>query len=99
MLRALILVAAIAWVIGQLWATRQKLHRGDVVIPPLFATTLLFALFIIVLLAIGASPLHLLWLFPLSFVAGVILVTIPAGANFTMACLGLLASLKPDHKP
>jgi hypothetical protein len=46
-------------------------------------------------IVLGASPLHLLWWFPLSFVLGVVVLTFPAGVTFTMACLGLLAGLKP----
>lgn len=91
----LVLLASIAWLIAQLWTTRRKLRRGEVVMPPLFAGTLLFGLCILLVLALGRSSLHLLWLFPVSSVAGVLLLTVPGGAKFIMACLGLLACLKP----
>jgi hypothetical protein len=52
---------------------------------------LVFLLSILVVVAIGASPLHLLWLFPLSFVLGLGLVLFPLGVELTFACLGLLA--------
>jgi membrane protein CcdC involved in cytochrome C biogenesis len=67
-------VLAILWVLSQLVITRRKLRTGQVVIPPLFAATLVFLVCILVVAALGASSLHLLWLFLLSFVLGLALV-------------------------
>ena len=89
-----IMVAAIGWVIVQLLTTRRRLRKGEIVVPPLFAATLVFILFILVVGAMGASPLHLLWLFPLSFVLGIAVLLFPVGQQLVMACLGLLAGLK-----
>ena len=61
-----VFVLAILWVLSQLVVTRRKLRTGQVVILPLFAATLVFLVCILVVVAIGASPLHLLWLFLLS---------------------------------
>lgn len=96
-LSTLILAASIAWVGGQFWTTRRRLHSGEPVFPPVFAATLVFGLSIVLILAISASPLHLLWLFPFSFVLGVAMLVFPAGTTLIMACLGLLASLKPQQ--
>jgi hypothetical protein len=74
------------WVTSQLFVTRRRLRTGQVVIPPLFAAMLVFVLCILLIAAIGASPLHLLWLFLLSFVLGVALLVFPAGMKLTMAC-------------
>jgi hypothetical protein len=79
-------------------AIRHQLRNGDIVVPPMFASTLLFLLFglgIVAVVALSASPLHLLGWFPLSVVLGVVVLMFPAGVTFTMACLGLLAGLKP----
>src|SRR5215510_7289890 len=73
--------------------TRRRLRTGQIVIPPLFAATLVFLLCILVIAALGVSPLHLLWLFPLSFVLGLALVLFPPGVKLTLVCLGLLAGL------
>lgn len=74
------------------------LHRlklsGDIVVPPLFASTGLFGLGIVAVSALGASPLHLLGWFPLSVVLGVVVLMFPAGVTFTLACLGLIWHLK-----
>ena len=88
-----VFVLAILWVLSQLVATRIKLRAGQVVIPPLFAATLVFLVCILVVAALGASPLHLLWLFLLSFVLGLALLLFPPGMKLTLACLGLLAGL------
>ena len=94
-LNTVVLLAAIAWVILQLRATRRKLRSGDDVKIPQFAVTLVFGLCIVAILIFGLSALHLLWLFPLSVGIGLFMLFFRAGVNFTMACLGLLASLKP----
>jgi hypothetical protein len=94
-----VLVAAILWVLSQVFVTRKRLRTGQVVIPPLFAATLVFVLCILSIVALGMSPLHLLWLFPVSFVLGVALLFFPAGVTLTLACLGLLAGLKSLDEP
>jgi hypothetical protein len=76
-------------------AIRHQLCNGDIVVPPLFASTWLFGLGIVAVVALSASPLHLLGWFLLSVVLGVVVLMSPAGMTFTMACLGLLAGLKP----
>ena len=92
-IRTVVFVLAILWVLSQLVVTRRKLRAGQVVIPPLFAATLVFLACILVVAALGASPLHLLWLFLLSFVLGLALLLFPPGMKLTLACLGLLAGL------
>jgi hypothetical protein len=94
-----VFVLAILWVLSQLVVARRKLRTGQVVIPPLFAATLVFLVCILVVVAIGASPLHLLWLFLLSFVRGLALLLFPPGVKLTLACLGLLAELPSLDEP
>lgn len=88
-----VFVLAILWVLSQLVITRRKLRTGQVVILPLFAATLAFLVCILVVVAIEASSLHLLWLFLLSFVLGLALLLFPPGVKLTLTCLGLLAGL------
>jgi hypothetical protein len=97
-IRTGVFVLAILWVLSQLVVTRRKLRTGQVVIPPLFAATLVFLVCILVVVAIRASPLHLLWLFLLSFVLGLALL-FPPGMKLTLACLGLLAGLPSLDQP
>ena len=97
-LSTVIRVVAIIWVIAQLLTTRRRGRQGEIVVPPLLAATLVFILFILVVWIMGASPLHLVWLFPLSFVLGIAILFFPAGQRLVMACLGLLAGLKRRHE-
>ena len=94
-----VFVLAVLWVLSQLVVTRRKLRTGQVVIPPLFAATLVFLVCILVVAALGASPLHLLWLFLLSFVLGLALLLFPRGVKLTLACLGLLTGLPSLDEP
>jgi hypothetical protein len=65
----------------------------------MFAATLVFLVCILVVAALGASPLHLVWLFLLSFVLGLGLLLFPPGMKLTLACLGLLAGLPSLDQP
>ena len=87
------------WVLRRLVVTRRRVRTGQVIIPPLFAATLVFLLSLLGVLALGASPLHLVWLFPLSFVLGLALVMCPLGVNLTLACLSLLAGTPDVEEP
>ena len=98
-IRMVVFMLAILWVLSQLMVTRRKLRAGQVVIPPLFAATLVFLGCILGVAALGASPLHLLWLFLLSFVLGLALLLFPPGVKLTLACLGLLAGLPSLDEP
>ena len=99
LINTVVFVLALIWVLRQMAVTRRRMRTGQVVIPPLFAATLVFLLCILVVVAIGVSPLHLLWLFPLSFVLGLVLVLFPPGVRLTLACLVLLAGLNNFDEP
>jgi riboflavin transporter FmnP len=98
-LSTLVFVAATAWVSLRLWDTRRRLRRGDIVTIPNFVATLVFGLCIVASVLFGFSALHLLWLFPLSAGVGVFMRFFRPDVSFTMACLGLLVSLKPYQGP
>ena len=98
-LNTVILLAAIAWSLSELIATRKKLRSGQAVKIPRFAATLVFILSIILILVFGASAFHLLWLFPLSAVIGATLLFFSVGQQLVMACLGRLAGLKGRYEP
>ncbi len=98
-IRLVVLGAAITWVMRQLFVTRKRLRTGQIVIPPLFAATLVFLLCILLIVGSGASPLHLLWLFLLSFVLGLALVLFPAGVKVTLLCLSFLAGMPSLEGP
>jgi hypothetical protein len=99
MIDTLVVLAALGWV-AWVWRTvARQLRRGAPISPPLFASANLFALGIPLLLGIGASPLHLLWWFPLSAVLGLLLLASPIWVRFNMACLSVLAGWVRGRDP
>lgn len=90
MIDTLVVLAAIGWVVWVWLAVARQLRRSAPISPPLFASANLFALGVLLLLGIGASPLHLLWWFPLSVVLGVLLLALPVWVKFNMRCLSWL---------
>ncbi len=97
--KAIVLGVALVWVAYVLILTRYQLRHGEPVSPPMFASTMMFALGMAGLLLLGGSALHLLWWFPVSAVLGVLLMVFRTWTNFNMACLGWLAGLKPMKDP
>ncbi len=93
----LVFALAIVWTIWQILHVRTQVRNGEIVIPPLVTSTLGFALCIVVITIIGVSPLHLLWLFPCSFVFGIILLFFPFGTKLIMGFLAMLVKSVDDH--
>jgi hypothetical protein len=86
-----VFVLAIMWTLWLLVRVRRQLRRGDIVIPPLVAGTLVFALGIIVVMVTGVSPLHLVWWLPCSFIVGLVMLLLPLGTRLLLSFLVLLA--------
>ena len=58
--------------------------------PPFIASVLLFGILVIIVLATGLSPFHLLWIFPLSFVVGTFSLVFPPIVAFVLSFTALL---------
>lgn len=78
----IVLGAALIWVAYVPLVTRYQRRHGGVVSPPLFASTMLFALGMALMLVLGACVWHLLWWFPVSTVPGVLLMAFPSWTKF-----------------
>jgi hypothetical protein len=99
MIDTLVVLVALGWV-GWVWLTvARQLRRGAPISPPLFATANLFAMGVLLLLGIGASPLHLLWWFPLSAVLGVLWLALPVWVRFNMSYLSVLVGWVDRRDP
>jgi hypothetical protein len=95
-----VLVLAIGWTMWQLVRVRRQLRRGAMVVPPLVAATLIFALGSIVVIVTGVSPLHLLWWFPCSFIVGLVVLVFPLGTHLLLRFLVLFAgSMESSERP
>ena len=88
----LILAIAIVWTIWRIFDIRSKAINGEIIIPPFIASLLIFILFIVSLIILGASPFHLLWLFPLSLLLGIVVLLFPFGRKFIMTFLTILVT-------
>jgi hypothetical protein len=86
-----VLVLAIVWTLWQLVHAQRQVRSGAIVIPPFVAATLVFALCIVVVMLTGVSPLHLVWLFPCSFLVGIAVLLFPFGTHLLLRFLVLLA--------
>ncbi len=86
-----VFVLAMVWTLWHLMHVRRQLRRGAIVVPPLVAATLIFALGIIVVIVTGVSPLHLVWWFPCSFIIGLVVLVFPLGTHLLLRFLVLLA--------
>lgn len=94
----LILGLALLWIVWQMFGYWRKIRTGDIIVPPLMAGTFVFALSLSIVLFIGASPFHLLWLFPLSFLLGTVLLFFPLGAKIMMGFLTAMAKIAIAHE-
>lgn len=86
----IILLIAIVWTLGRFFRIWRQVRNGAIVVPPLVAANFVFALSIIWVIIFGVSPMHLLWLFPLSFVLGVVLLFFPFGTKLILGFLAML---------
>jgi len=94
-----VLVLAMVWTLWQLVHVRRQLRRGAMVVPPLVAATLVFALGLIVVIVTGVSPLHLIWWFPCSFIMGLVVLVFPLGTRLLLRFLVLLAGSMESSEP
>lgn len=86
-----ILGVAVLWTVLCLFAIRSKARNGQILILPSVSWTLVFALSILLTVTLRLSPFHLLWMFPVSAVVGIIVLVIPLTAKMVMYMVTLLA--------
>ncbi|MCG3119562.1 MAG: hypothetical protein ALAOOOJD_01992 [bacterium] len=86
----IILLIAMIWTVGRFFRIWRQVRSGAVVVPPLVAANFVFALSIVLVIIFGISPLHLLWLFPVSFVFGIVLLFFSFGTKLILGFLAML---------
>jgi hypothetical protein len=82
-----ILALSIIGILWQFFRTRRRARNGEIIVPPFFAGLLIFSLCLIGVIVLGVSRLHLLWLLPLSYVLGTILLLVPVIQKIIMKFL------------
>jgi len=91
-IRKVILIIAIIWPVWHMISIRRHVLRGEIVVPPFLTSTLIFSVFVLVVLIFEFSPFHLLWLFILSFILGFVLMIFPLVQRITIVFLAILAT-------
>ena len=94
-----ILIIAALFVLAQLIGFRNRAVQGGIILPPVVVSTLLFIIFLLIIYFGGWSPLHLLWLFVVSFLVGVPLLLFPIVQKTAMYFLSLLAMIRVSTEP
>ena len=97
LLEKVILAIAIVWTIWRIFDIRSKAINGEIIIPPFVASLLIFILFIVSIIILEVSPFHLLWLFPVSLLLGVLVLLFPFGRKFIMTFLTILVTHKNNQ--
>lgn len=96
-------VQALAQGLNQSARERRQLRSGAMVVPPLVAATLVFALAIIVSSMTSVSPLHLVWWVPCSFIIGLVALIFLLGTRLPFRFLVLFVgpmegSVRPQRQ-
>ena len=96
------LAGVLLWIVGALitmfWAygIRSYVRSGQGVSQQTVNQTMMFVLSLIIVPILGFSPFHLLWMFPVSFVLGMLslvfpfsLLSVPGRTFGTICCIGV----------
>ena len=86
-----ILALSIIWVLWQFIRTRRRGRKGEIIVPPFFAALLIFSVCVIGVITLRISPFHFMWLFPVSYLLGTVVLLFPVVQKTTMTFLLMLA--------
>jgi hypothetical protein len=87
----LIFVLSVIWIVWQFIRTRKRASKGEIIVPPFFAGLMLFSLCVICVIVFRISPFHCIWLFPVSYILGTVLLFFPVVQKTTKTLLLMLA--------
>lgn len=90
------LIASILWVIWSMLSLRNAVLEGGGIFPASITSVLLFIIGIVTILIFHLSPLHLIWLFILSFPLGLLAMTTPIGQQIGIGLLALFSLTRTE---
>lgn len=90
------LTASILWVIWSMLSLRNAVLEGGGIFPASITSVLLFIIGIVTILIFHLSPLHLIWLFILSFPLGLLAMTTPIGQQIGIGVLALFSLTRTE---
>ena len=91
------LSTSIFWVIWSMLSLRNAVVEGDGIFPASITSVLLFLIGIVTILIFHLSPLHLIWLFVLSFPLGLLAMMTPIGQQIGIGVLALFSLTKTEE--
>ena len=90
------LSTSIFWVIWSMLSLRNAVVEGDGIFPASITSVLLFLIGIVTILIFHLSPLHLIWLFVLSFPLGLLAMMTPIGQQIGIGVLALFSLTRTE---
>jgi hypothetical protein len=96
-LSTIVLVVSVVGVLMFMLKVRSHVRSGGILFPPSIPAALLFSLCIIFILLLNISALHLIWLFPICFVAGFFILGIPIIRKIVFRFVAMLAYQKDNE--
>jgi hypothetical protein len=90
------LIASILWVIWSMLSLRNAVVEGEGIFPASITSVLLFIIGIVTILIFHLSPLHLIWLFVLSFPLGLLAIITPIGQQIGIGVLALFSLTRTE---
>ena len=85
------LTASILWVVWNILSLRNAVLEGEGIFPASITSTLILIISIFTIQVFHLSPLHLIWLFILSFPLGLLAITTPIGQKIGIGLMVLLS--------
>ncbi len=90
------LITSILWVIWSMLSLRNAVVEGEGIFPASITSVLLFIIGIVTILIFHLSPLHLIWLFVLSFPLGLLAMMTPIGQQIGIGVLALFSLTRTE---
>lgn len=90
------LVTSVLWVIWSMLSLRNAVVEGEGIFPASITSLIIFFISIVTILIFHLSPLHLIWVFVLSFPLGLLAIMTPIGQQLGMGVLALLSLTRTE---
>ncbi|MEM8719293.1 MAG: hypothetical protein AAGE84_08280 [Cyanobacteria bacterium P01_G01_bin.39] len=90
------LITSVLWVIWSMLSLRNAVVEGEGIFPASITSVLLLIIGIVTILIFHLSPLHLIWIFVLSFPLGLLAVMTPIGQQLGMGVLALFSLTRTE---
>jgi len=91
-IKVILIILTFLWILLRPFFLRNKVKKNQSLQMPDIPQLICFPCFFLILVLIKASIFHLLWLFPFSFLAGLLLLKTNLGLKMSIYILAFLGS-------